>query len=60
LSDLGYHYHAIDPGKNQIIGCFRAEYGCALERNDQIRDASTRPARDKRRFSFRNALDAIW
>jgi hypothetical protein len=25
LSDLGYHHRANDPGKNQFIGCFRAE-----------------------------------
>lgn len=28
---IGYHYHANAPGKNQIIGCFQAEQGCAVE-----------------------------
>jgi hypothetical protein len=28
---IGYHYHANDVGKNQIIGCFQAEQGCAVE-----------------------------
>ncbi len=27
----GYHYHVAAPGTNQFVGCFRGEYGCALE-----------------------------
>ena len=27
---LGYHYHANDSGANQILGCFKAESGCAM------------------------------
>ncbi len=27
----GYHYHVAAPGVNEFVGCFRAEYGCAME-----------------------------
>ena len=27
----GYHYHVASPGTNEFVGCFRGEYGCALE-----------------------------
>jgi hypothetical protein len=32
---IGYHYHVNEPGKHQIIGCFKAEQGCALEGGNQ-------------------------
>nr|WP_067290341.1 YHYH protein [Marinobacterium profundum] len=35
FGDMGYHYHANDPGENQILGCFQAEQGCALEGDSQ-------------------------
>ena len=28
---IGYHYHAGEPGSNAILGCLKAEQGCALE-----------------------------
>lgn len=28
--ELDYHYHANDAGKNKILGCFKAESGCAV------------------------------
>ncbi len=31
FAGVGYHYHAAAPGKNQILGCFNAEPGCAIE-----------------------------
>ncbi|MGJ8646629.1 MAG: YHYH protein [Marinomonas colpomeniae] len=30
-SDAGYHYHVNDPSENQILSCFTAEPGCAVE-----------------------------
>ncbi|MGL6211449.1 MAG: YHYH protein [Paracoccaceae bacterium] len=42
---LGYHYHAADPGANQTIGCFKAEYGCTLNDAAQTCDATQRPPR---------------
>ncbi|TKB02087.1 YHYH protein [Alteromonas portus] len=27
----GYHYHAADPGKNKILGCFSGAQGCSVE-----------------------------
>ncbi len=43
VSGLGYHYHVNDPGKNQIIGCFKAEQGCVLEGDQQTCAAGGRP-----------------
>lgn len=43
VGGLGYHYHVNDPGKNQIIGCFKAEQGCALEGDQQTCAAQGRP-----------------
>ncbi len=42
FSSLGYHYHVNDPGKNQILGCFRAEQGCALEDSSQTCEVTDR------------------
>ena len=42
---IGYHYHAAEPGANQIIGCFSGEHGCALRSRDQTCDASRPPRR---------------
>jgi hypothetical protein len=42
---LGYHYHVAAAGENQIIPCFKAEFGCSLESGDQSCDASKRPPR---------------
>ena len=42
---LGYHYHANQPGANQTIGCFKAEYGCTLTNSGQSCDATKRPKR---------------
>jgi hypothetical protein len=39
-ADIGYHYHVDEPGKNQIIGCFKAEQGCSLEDSSATCDAS--------------------
>ncbi len=41
----GYHYHAGAPGSNAIVGCLKAEAGCASENPDQTCDASARPPR---------------
>ncbi len=38
--ELGYHYHADDPGKNAIIPCFSGENGCTSEDPDAPCDAS--------------------
>lgn len=42
---LGYHYHVNAPGKNQIIGCFKAEIGCRLDDPAGTCDASIAPER---------------
>lgn len=50
FAGIGYHYHANAPGENQIIGCFRAEQGCALEGDSQsceVSDRRPRPPRNK-------------
>ena len=39
----GYHYHVASPGTNEFVGCFRGEYGCALEGDIQL-PAQGRPA----------------
>lgn len=31
IEGLGYHYHANEAGKNQILGCFTAETGCTVK-----------------------------
>ncbi|WP_422376124.1 YHYH protein [Roseibium sp.] len=36
---LGYHYHAAPLGVNRVIGCFKAELGCALSPGSQTCDA---------------------
>jgi hypothetical protein len=43
--DLGYHYHAGDPGSNAILGCMSAEYGCASDDPTAVCDATARPPR---------------
>lgn len=35
VADVGYHYHANEPGKNQILSCFKAEQGCVLGEGKQ-------------------------
>ena len=42
VAGLGYHYHANEPGANQILGCLRGEYGCALADDSETCDASRR------------------
>lgn len=42
---LGYHYHAGAPGANAILGCLKAESGCASEDPGRMCDASARPPR---------------
>jgi YHYH protein len=37
---LGYHYHAADPGKNEILACHAAEHGCSLNDQNATCDAS--------------------
>ncbi|QPM90837.1 YHYH protein [Pseudooceanicola algae] len=37
---LGYHYHSDVAGTNQFIGCFAAQYGCALGDPTAVCDAS--------------------
>lgn len=44
----GYHYHAGAAGSNAILGCMKAETGCALEDPNAVCDASARPARPPR------------
>lgn len=44
VAGIGYHYHANDPGKNQILGCFKAEPGCALD-NERKSCENNRPQR---------------
>lgn len=41
VEGLGYHYHAAPPGKNAILGCHKAETGCAFEGDAQTCDLST-------------------
>jgi hypothetical protein len=36
----GYHYHISNAGKNEFIGCFSAEYGCATDGDSNSCDAS--------------------
>lgn len=36
---MGYHYHAADPGKNQILGCFVAPQGCEVRDDSYQCDA---------------------
>jgi hypothetical protein len=45
VADTGYHYHAGEAGSNAILGCLRAEHGCALTDGQQVCDASKRPPR---------------
>jgi hypothetical protein len=45
MAGLGYHYHAGAQGSNAILGCLRAEHGCALTDGDTVCDASARPRR---------------
>jgi hypothetical protein len=40
VAGLGYHHHAGAPGSNAILGCLRAEHGCALEGGQAVCDAS--------------------
>jgi hypothetical protein len=42
---IGYHYHAGAAGSNAILGCLRAETGCASEDPDRVCDASARRPR---------------
>ncbi|MBT0958155.1 YHYH protein [Alphaproteobacteria bacterium KMM 3653] len=42
---LGYHYHSDPAGTNQFIGCFTAQYGCALSDPDGQCDASATQGR---------------
>jgi YHYH protein len=43
---MGYHYHAGAAGSNAILGCLRAEHGCALTDGAQVCDAAAaRPPR---------------
>jgi hypothetical protein len=44
-AELGYHYHAGDPGANQILGCFKAEIGCSLNDASAVCDATKAPKR---------------
>jgi YHYH protein len=45
-SGLDYHYHAGAAGANAILGCLRAEHGCALTDGAQVCDAAAaRPPR---------------
>jgi len=37
---VGYHYHAGDAGSNQILGCYKAEYGCVSDDPNSSCDAS--------------------
>lgn len=43
IAGIGYHYHVNEPGKNQIIGCFKAEQGCALDDGKQSCEMDRRP-----------------
>ena len=45
FGELGYHYHAGAPGSNAILGCLKAEAGCASEEPDRTCDASARRPR---------------
>ncbi len=49
LAGLGYHYHANEPGSNQILGCLRGEVGCSLASDSETCDASRRPGPPGRR-----------
>lgn len=40
FGDLGYHYHVADPGKNKILGCHVAEYGCVSNDGEKYCDAT--------------------
>lgn len=42
---LGYHYHTDVAGNNQFIGCFAAQYGCALSDSSAVCDASVEERR---------------
>lgn len=39
VEGIGYHYHANPLGVNRVIGCFKAELGCALSPGSQTCDA---------------------
>ena len=43
VAGVGYHYHVNEPGKNQILGCFRAEQGCVLSEGKKTCDVGRRP-----------------
>jgi len=45
VDGLGYHYHADAAGTNQFIGCFAAQYGCALSDETASCDASVEERR---------------
>ena len=42
LDGIGYHYHANEAGKNQIIGCFQAEQGCGVTGDSDSCEVSDR------------------
>ncbi|WP_054557163.1 YHYH protein [Cobetia sp. UCD-24C] len=41
---IGYHYHGNSAEKNEILGCFKGEIGCALDSPDAVCKADERPA----------------
>lgn len=43
--DLGYHYHAGEPGTNQNLGCMTAQAGCSQGVEGEVCDATARPPR---------------
>ncbi len=49
VAGLGYHYHANEPGANQILGCLRGEVGCSLTDDSETCDASRGPRRPEGR-----------
>ena len=41
--DAGYHYHVNEAGENQILSCFTAEPGCAVEGDSNSCNVERRP-----------------
>lgn len=53
LNELGYHYHANNPGSNQILSCFSAAQACSQNDSGSCDESNKRPPNgDKKPLSF--------
>ncbi len=57
IEGLPYHDHVNAPGKNEILGCFKAETGCSSEDPDAICDATRKADASGRCMSARGGFN---